>query len=592
MPKQRKSRIPVFLTVAPILLGLLAIITGCGGSGGESGCVDSSVVSSLEYRTEWSGSTGQSQLIQLLTEGGDVLQSRILNRGVVQTSFVNVSSGSYRVRSELRELADGAGAVLGRLDASVAICRTTNLSVRTGGAPTAVRVSPSTATTFVGSSIQFRASAVNNAGEYFFTTPNTLQWAVTQGGGTVDSSGLFQAVSAGPNAVQATDPGNSVTGSTAISVQPFTPVQGKWTILVFLNAANDLNPFSVLNINQMERVAGNADVRFVVQWKQSQAVFPGSSFDGTRRLLVRPDTSNQIQSPTIQQLPAGTDMGSWTTLREFIQWGKANFPADRYGLVVWNHGNGWQRGIEPPTRAVSYDDQTGNSIQIWELPDALQGEHFDLIAWDASLMQMTEVAYEVAPFCDYIIGSEESPPGEGYPYDKVFRAFRDTPDQTTRNLARGFVDETVSHPPFESRKITQSVLDSTKIAPIAAALDLLAAELIANVGTIGPIVTPARNNAQSYSPTFLRTYRDLWHLAELIRLEPAAPPGVKSRAAEVQAALLDAIVWEGHNANSPNSHGLAIDFSRASTFTSIDSDYQNLKLAEDTQWDEWLRVAP
>jgi hypothetical protein len=37
------------------------------------------------------------------------------------------------------------------------------------------------------------------------------------------------------------------------------------------------------------------------------------------------------------------------------------------------------------------------------------------LAWDSSLMQMAEVAYEVRNEARWIVGSEESPPEEGYP---------------------------------------------------------------------------------------------------------------------------------------------------------------------------------
>lgn len=56
--------------------------------------------------------------------------------------------------------------------------------------------------------------------------------------------------------------------------------------------------------------------------------------------------------------------------------------------------------------------------------------------------------------------------------------------------------------------------------------------------------------------------------------------------------LAQAVVWEGHNANSPNSHGLSIDFSSSSQFASSAEDYSLMRFANVTQWNEWLAVAP
>ena len=30
------------------------------------------------------------------------------------------------------------------------------------------------------------------------------------------------------------------------------------------------------------------------------------------------------------------------TLENFLRWGKSNYPADRYLVVLWGHGDAWQ----------------------------------------------------------------------------------------------------------------------------------------------------------------------------------------------------------------------------------------------------------
>ena len=574
-----------------LVLVIALFLAGCGGGGG-GGCSVVTTPSDLTYQTDWNFFQGESQIIQLLTLSGTVLQSRVINRNTDQVAFDTTNSGTYRMRVELRNAANGTGTVLGRIDATFEVCGATSFRSRTSGSPTTMKVVPSSFTITQNSTQRFYAAPVNGAGEYYFTPNATVNWTVQGGGATIDGTGLLTAVSPGNVTVRATDVSSGVTGEAPVTIQPFGAGNSKWTILVYLNSANDLYPFSTLNVNQMERVANNPQVRYVLQWKQSQSNFPGSTFDGTRRMLVTQDTTDAVASPIVQDMGSTVDMGSWTSLRDFIAWGKANYPSDRLGLVVWNHGNGWRRGFEPPTRAVSYDDETGNAIQIWELQQALQGGGLDFVAWDASLMQMMEVAYEIRGLTDYVIGSEESPPGEGYPYEAAFGPFRTNPDASTVTLTKSFVDSMVNHPPYASRKITQSVLDTSKLDAVASALDLLAAELITTGGTLNPVIQAARNGSQSYSPTAQRTYRDLWGACELIRTGNAVPPDVVSAAAAVQAAVVDAVVWEGHNANSPDSHGLAIDFSSGSLFGPIAADYGHLELAQDTRWDNWLLVSP
>ncbi len=370
----------------------------------------------------------------------------------------------------------------------------------------------------------------------------------------------------------------------------------KWTVMVFLNAANDLHLFSNLNVDQMERVAGNPQVKFVVQWKQANGTAPNFTYGDTRRLLISPNTSGGVQSPTVQNLGSGVDMGRPETLREFVSWAKANYPAERYALVVWNHGNGWRRSRDMMTsRGVSYDDETSNAIQTWQLAQAVGDTPFEFIAWDASLMQMIEVAYELEGRTKYIVGSEESPPGAGYPYDAIFRLFRDEPDAPTPTLTKSFVDGMLGVPAYQREEITQSVVDVARLPSLATAVDGLGRALIDNRAAVSSLVRTVRTESQGYGLSKgERYYRDLIDVCA--RLEAGgAPQPVAVAAAAVRSAAAQAVIWEGHNGNSPGSRGLAIDFSPSSNHappSTLGIDYARLRFAQGTSWDEWLLVAP
>lgn len=372
------------------------------------------------------------------------------------------------------------------------------------------------------------------------------------------------------------------------------PTKAKWTVLVYMNAANNLAPDSVLNMNQMERVAQNPNVKMVVQWKQSPAADNRSTFDDTRRYLVTPDTTSGINSQLVQSMGKGVDMGSPTTLANFIQWGKTNYPADRYVLVLWDHGNGWRRKMKDPVgRAFSYDDETHHAIQIWQLPAAIGTDPFDIIAWDSSLMQMAEVAYELKDNTGFVVGGEESPPEQGYPYDTVFARFRDNPDASTKDLTKSFVDSMLSVPAYSTSKITQSVIDTTKLPTLSQAVDQLANTLIVNSGTVAAGVIAARNTTQSYSETSVppRHYRDIADLMEKLKTNINVP-AVQDAAIAVQNANAAAVVWEGHNSHSPGSHGLSIDFSDSQSFIGSATDYSQMKWGKSNRWGDFLALAP
>lgn len=377
------------------------------------------------------------------------------------------------------------------------------------------------------------------------------------------------------------------------SVDSTGPIPGpgarsKWTILVYMNAANDLSPFDAANVSQMESVT-SPDVRFVVQWKQARGSWDDRpEFTGTRRYLVQPNNAPGVQSEVIQDLGTGVDMGDAATLRQFVDWGRATFPSDRVGVVVWNHGNGWRRSVDRG-RGVSYDDETGNHVDTWQLKSAL-GTGLDFVAWDSSLMQMIEVNYELRGVTPFAVGSQESPPGAGYPYQRVFAPFRANPDGDVATLLRGFVDGILAEPSYAERKITQSVVRVSALDALRNSLDALAV-LLPRLDAA--TVIAVREAAQGYSNTADRTYRDIGSLMDEIDAR-TSDALVEAATARVRTAYAAAIVHEGNNDRSPRSTGLAIDFSDAASFNSTTkkADYARLFFGREGSWDEWLTVAP
>lgn len=565
----------------------LLVIAGCGGGGGPA-------VQTFVYKTHWitpsGGVDGQSQSIQLSDANNIVKYTATFDKPAISKTIFGVANGTYHIHVTLYALTAGQGAITGTLDDLVTISGSTIYETTVGPAVTSVDIKPPSATIEVQHSQQFYATSRTSANLPTFTAPGGFAWATLGGVASVDSNGLVVGTSAGPGSVTATNSSASVTGAATLTVQNTTTTTGKWTVIVFMNAANDLWSFSILNMNQMEMVAQNPNVRFVVEWKQSTSVDSNSTFNSTRRYLVKPDATNAIASEVVQDLGPGYDMGSANSLLDFINWAKTNYPATHYCLVLWDHGNGWKRAIGHG-RGVSYDDESGNHIDTWDLTPALGNGTFDIVAWDSSLMQQLEVSDEIRSKATYVVGSEESPPQAGYPYDRIFAHFRDNPDDTVLSLSKNFVDETIAYY-GSSGNITQSVIDTTQLPSLVTSTSALSDALIANVGSLGTIAPQVRASAQAYSNNSVNGhYRDLYDVC--LKLENfGAPTAVITAEQSVRAAVSQAVVYEGHNANSQGSHGVSIDFSSSSQFASLANDYQNLRFGQETHWGQWLSVAP
>jgi hypothetical protein len=367
----------------------------------------------------------------------------------------------------------------------------------------------------------------------------------------------------------------SAVSQTGWTVRTALPSQStrKWTVLVYLNAANDLEPFSNLNVNQMEKIGSTSDVNIVIQYKRMGGLYDpsGGTWTNTRRYYVTKDSDTSTFTSELLSDKDSVDMGDPQTLKEFVQWGIAAYPAQKYCLVLWNHGAGWRSRAASTTasltRGISYDDNTGSHIDTIELGNAIDiGRKWDVLAFDASLMQMVEVAQEIKDQTTYIVGSEESPPGEGYPYDLILGHLVGTPDQTALTFAEQIAQDNIDSYGASS-EITESVLDSSKIAAIAPAMNTLGSALTAAKGTWGNQIASARDSAEDYA------YPENKDLIDFLnKLSPVTDTGVQKAVQQVRSALSAAIIKSVNGAQHPNSKGIAAFLPSPSEYSTIQTE--------------------
>ncbi len=158
----------------------------------------------------------------------------------------------------------------------------------------------------------------------------------------------------------------------------------------------------------------------------------GISSEANERYLVTDDELILIDD-SLGQL----DMLEPQTLTDFINYSKENYPADRYGLIMWDHGGGAISGF-------GYDETQGDedTLTIDEMEVALNnaGVKFDFIGFDACLMATVETAYMVKGNADYLIASEELEPGTGWNYVEILNGLSANTDIETLELGKIIAD--------------------------------------------------------------------------------------------------------------------------------------------------------
>ena len=363
---------------------------------------------------------------------------------------------------------------------------------------------------------------------------------------------------------------------------------GAWTILVYLDADNDLEQAGLHNFNQMELVGSTKDVRVIVQLDRSTGRDEtNGNWTDTRRYLVTydPDSRN-MHSVRLDEQPLGElDMGSWHTLQDFVEWGVQEFPADNYCLVVWDHGSGWLiRSMDamPHYKYIAVDDSSHNSINVTDIPDALANVNIDVIAFDACYMQQLEVAYELRNSARYMVGSAGTEPSPGYNYARWISKL--SASTTPFQLSCAIVEAYAAEYPSSQRNITQSALDLSKIDAVSDAASAFAQVLQNNAS---PYLLFAGQEALNYTTTGNdpnHYFLDLWDYAA--KCKNAINPAANDAYATLITALDDAIIAETHHSDMPGAHGLAIYMPTSDHY---DARYAQLDFASNTLWDDWIR---
>ena len=417
-----------------------------------------------------------------------------------------------------------------------------------------------------------------------------------------------------------------------------TGAKKNWTIMVYLAGDNNLDSAGAVDLKEMKRVGSNDQINVLVQFDRAGAKAQ------TTRYYLRKNTA--LAKDAVQRL-GETNMGDPKVLNDFVTWGAANYPAEHYVLVLWNHGAGWDdanvyvgdvfSGATPPVsrkgqplsatrgvaarplparqvraaisrtrrslfrttvakavrqRAIAFDDQAQDYLDNIELKRVmtqikkLLKRKIDVLGMDACLMSMVEVAYQLKTTADYMVGSEETEPGEGWPYDRILKALAAKPAMSPAELSAVVVKEYLAS--YGSRdNVTQAALNLTQLNPVLKAVDGLAKVLkgvLANPDARNGIMT-ARAQVQEYSSPY-DDYCDLLDLCALLD-QRVGDAGVKQACAAVKQAAAPAIVASGFKGSAvDHSNGISIYFPKRK----LSPLYGSLDFAKQSAWNEFIET--
>jgi hypothetical protein len=407
----------------------------------------------------------------------------------------------------------------------------------------------------------------------------------------------------------------------------------KWTFMVYLAADNDLEPFGIADFNEMETVGSSNDLQIIVQMDRSPDYdATNGNWSDTRRFRVVHDSDpNTISSPVVQNL-GEVNMGDPQSLVAFVNWAKQNYPADHYCLVLWDHGGGWRKAspesaplgvpntilgmlggkLDPrvfsapvlgstkpvfknpigsgwgPTKDVCLDETDNDVLKSAEIRSALTSLGFtiDIVGYDACLMGMIENAYALRGAVNYMIGSEETEPGDGWPYDLILSALNANTSMTAAQLSSIIVQKYgESYTGNQTTKETQAAYDLSQLNPVVTALGGFVSTV--TNASVWTQVAQAIQGSDSYNQ---QQHIDLYDFADKLG-GLVSVQAVKDAANTLKSAITNLVIQHYTESGHAGSHGVAIYCPPSSGY---DPRYANgvlqIDFTNDTQWDEFLQA--
>ncbi|MBK8799519.1 MAG: hypothetical protein IPM07_25885, partial [Anaerolineales bacterium] len=236
----------------------------------------------------------------------------------------------------------------------------------------------------------------------------------------------------------------------------------KWLVMLYQDADDKILEKDIfIDFNEAERTGSNEQVQIVSQLDRYRGGFDGDgNWDGARRYFITQDNDfSRINSQLVEDL-GEVNMASGDTLVDFVQWAVSNYPADKYVLILSDHGMGWPGGWSDPdagrdgggadTRAP-IAQALGNQMYLSEIDDALARaraatgiDKFELVGLDACLMGHLEVMSALSEHARYAVLSQETEPALGWAYASFLRTLQENPGIDGGQLGQLIVNSYIS----------------------------------------------------------------------------------------------------------------------------------------------------
>ena len=379
------------------------------------------------------------------------------------------------------------------------------------------------------------------------------------------------------------------------------------TVLTYIAGDNDLAYFAGRNLDDMKKVGSTKHLNIIVQLDGQ------GSHEKTKRLYIEKNKAIQVNysdSSSQQKL----DFGNPLTLIDAFEWAVKEYPADHYGLILWNHGIGILDNIggrtssaselfafnpdtnmlelnrsigfidylkEEQLRGVCFGDTYGTYLTNQKLKYALKqisskllnGKKIDIVGFDACLMSMIEVGNILRPHTNYMVGSQEIELGTGWPYHKIFEPFKTKP-LPPEEFCKHIVTVYNNNYKFITYDYTLSAIDLNQLKPLERSLDkvsILLLEALKNQknNTVSRLIRASKSRrlcTHFSEPTYIDLHHFLSNISDTLDFmslkndSKTLKEALSKELFTARKLLLNSVVANCYGKNLPEAKGVSIYF--------------------------------
>jgi len=356
--------------------------------------------------------------------------------------------------------------------------------------------------------------------------------------------------------------------------------QKKWTIMIYedMDFYHCLPGIGRLDYATQCKIRSNENVNVVVL--QDTVFGPG-------KIWYMKENFGRKLAKNLGEI----SMGEYQTLKDFIDFTKNNFPADRYLIDFYNHGYGWVGCCWDETGKIDY-------LTMQEIYDGLNDSGGVDIASFLTPCNMgaIESIYELKDVCDVFIGREVGACMTKHVLGPLSDFLCDNYDLSTYDVGEKIIDIFIDGSSHPLSSIDMKSFRTDEMPDLIASINNLCVFLIDNIDNYYEEIKDAYDNAQMIpmdgraEPSWVK--KDIFDF--LVKLKNVCPYNetLYGIIDDVINNINDTIINRYSQDEYPGLYAMHIYFPRfyyngqpEPDFSYLDND---LDFVEDCLWDEFL----